>query len=317
MPLEYDEKYASHPAVQEYFIPFGTPAFYSGLEALALKAASSLQPASEAFLANLRSVEATVSMPFYMAAAAVHGTRFQLILASEKIRALKEHDRDKITDVAIPIARKRFEEEVLSPEHRDLFIDQILGELARTLSHGEMHTAAQELLRTSLVLIWGAVEVLINDACEVALNAKPELYEVLLKSEKLKRKMNLKAPAFEDLKRFGFNVSGRLGSLMLESNKLDSVGAIRDVFDALEPNDASLRELLHSDNFWLMWQKRNTIVHRRATVDRQYLESTGDRSSKLGERVSIRPDDLQDYLELARDVGISVITALSLQLSSV
>lgn len=316
MPLKHDAKYSHHPAVHEYFIPFGTADFYSGLEAAVLKTAPALQATAEAFLANLRSVEATVSMPFHMAATAVQGTRFQLILASERIRALKDHDQDNLTDIALPIAQKRFNEEVLSAEHREVFINQILAELSQTLRNGEMHTAAQELLRTSLVLIWGAIEVLISDSCEVTVNCKAELYEVLLKNEKLKRRMNLKTPTFEDLKRYSFNVGDRLGSLILESNNLDSVGAIRDLFDALEPNNAPLQNLLRSDKFWLMWQQRNAIVHRRAVVDRQYLESTADRSSKLGERLNIRPEDIQKCFELARDLGINVIIAFSRQLTS-
>jgi hypothetical protein len=312
MPLKYDPKYVDFPALQEYFIPFGTLDFYSGLEAAILAVALPMRAVSEAFLANLRSAEATVSMPFYMASAAAQGKRFQLILASERIRALgKESEHDKLAAIALPIAEERFKQEMSSPDHKEFYVQECLGELSQSLSNGEMRTAAQELLRTSLVLVWGAVEVLISDAFEITLNLRPELYDVLLGSENLKRKMNLKALTFEDLKRFEFNISGRLGTLLLENTKLDKVAIIRDVFDALEPNDAKVRELLHSNGFWLMWQTRNLIVHRRATVDRQYQDLTGDKSSKIGERLRIHPAKLEEYLELARDIGINLILALS------
>lgn len=314
MPLNYSPKFATAPALQEYFVSLGSD-FLSMLEAEAAGLAAILKPVGEAFVANLRSVEAVACLPFAMASTARTAMRFDRIYLAERIKAEPIDDPpEKLDALALERARQKFDAEMATNDAREAQAQLTLQDLSRSLNNETMLSAAHELLRTSTVLLWGALEVLINDLGELLLNQKPYLCDLLSTNEYFKKRINLKSISFDDLKRFSFDLSGHIGTVLFENSKLDNVGIMREFFDALDKQNSQLRESLRSPILWRMGQRRNLIVHRRGIVDRPYIEATGE-DVKIGERLRVAPSDLQDYFDACRDIGIHVIRTVSSKLS--
>ncbi len=105
---------------------------------------------------------------------------------------------------------------------------------------------------------------------------------------------------------FGYDLSVRMGEVLTVNCKLDDIQAIREVFDVIFPNNGKLRSLLLSTDLWVLYQRRNLIVHRRGIVDRAYLANTGE-ELELGAELFISAGKLEDYLLLVRDVGTELL----------
>lgn len=80
------------------------------------------------------------------------------------------------------------------------------------------------------------------------------------------------------------------------------------VYRVIAPSDQELMKALGNRELWILNQRRNLIVHRRAIVDEQYLANTGE-SLQAGQEIVITPQDLDRYLSVTRDAGIELIRA--------
>jgi hypothetical protein len=105
------------------------------------------------------------------------------------------------------------------------------------------------------------------------------------------------------------HLSQHMGDALIQSYRLDDLETIRTAFDAIFPTASGLRDQLHKDCLWKLYQRRNLIVHRRSIVDGAYIKNTGDTLS-LGSELLISPLQLEADLMLVRDVGIELIRAI-------
>src|SRR4051812_10675641 len=92
--------------------------------------------------------------------------------------------------------------------------------------------AASELLKACLVLAWGSFEVLCSDVFTAVLNQHPSKAQALLGDERTKRNYQAKnfVSAMVD---HDFNLSGKLGDVLLLQQKLDDLATIRATFDVI------------------------------------------------------------------------------------
>lgn len=110
------------------------------------------------------------------------------------------------------------------------------------------------------------------------------------------------------LAQYRFDVSQRMGEVLAQRRSIDSVQVMKVVYRVIAPSDQELMKALGNRELWILSQRRNLIVHRRAIVDEQYLANTGE-SLQPGQEIVITPQDLDRYLSVTRDAGIQLIGA--------
>jgi hypothetical protein len=175
---------------------------------------------------------------------------------------------------------------------------EVLSNLTELLSGEGLGAASEELLRQCTVLCWGALEVLSTDLFVCMLNECPSKTSELLNHSSTKKYFDPKAFGAVLVER-QYDLSHCMGEVLLQQRRLDSVDAIRNVFEALFPDETRLRTQLQDDVLWR---------HRRAIVDEQYRANTGYKQA-LGSRLRISPDHFEVYLTFVRDAGVELLRA--------
>jgi len=270
---------------------------------------------AESLRHNLLAVYSTLGMPYLTSFAHVINARFQQILTAERIHALKivpenEIPKDQKDKRSLQRADKKLDEELGDKKSILRFEEQTLESLDTLLEHKDFSTAAKEILRQGVVLVWGSLEVLSEDLFVTLLNVNPKLATQLLKEERTKRLFDLKRLDFELLEKFEFDISRKLGNIFLSRQRIDTIPKIKTVFGALFPENTSLRNALREKQLFMLNQRRHLIVHRRGIVDEQYLMNTKD-DLALESELIITPFDLELYLPSVCHVGVEMLKAAS------
>ncbi len=309
------ERFAA--VLESFYFPQDAGLFAKPIAAAICQLPPSLSPLGESFRGNLDAARTVASVPYAMTVIAINRRRFQAILAAERIRSLKsnwnsEAEREQW---ALRTAHRRFTEELAQPEDWNANPTDLLGNSGRAilidlevlLSEVDFGESSDELLRQCTVLCWGALEVLSTDLFITVLNERPSYTSALLDHPLTKK--------YFDPRSFGtalqerrYDLSRCMGEVLVQQHRIDSVEAIRNIFDALFLDENDLRTQLRDDLFWRLGQDRNLIVHRRAVIDQQYLTNTGC-GQAVGSRLRIGPDPFERYLNYSRDTGVSLLRA--------
>jgi hypothetical protein len=312
-----EDKHVDIKVVREmrrhFFVPPQAEEVFGQLAAAIPLVPAAYQPIAEAFRSNLTSVSSTVSMPFALASAGVHQQHFQRIHIAERIRTLRpgesgsEGDR-QLDDKAYRIASERMQEFRSSSRGEQVIIRDICHFLIESLGHG-LEAAAQELLHQGVVLLWSALEVLSRDTFEVHLNDDPNLAQRLVSDPTTRKRFEADRFPLETLIEHGFDLTGKVGSVLVAKQDFSDLVTIKAVFKVLFPASVDLARALAEPGLWLLGQQRHLIVHRRGVVDRAYLDNTGETVSK-GSRLVVTPSDFERSLTLVTQTGERLLKSL-------
>ena len=102
-----------------------------------------------------------------------------------------------------------------------------------------------------------------------------------------------------------FNISNNIGDIFFETFKLDSLQKIQKATDSVFCN-SELSTSFRNKDFWLLFQRRNLIVHRRGVVDQAYIGQTSD-NLPIGSRLLFNSSYAKNCLILVRDFGVSFV----------
>ena len=166
---------------------------------------------------------------------------------------------------------------------------------------------AYRVLERCLVLTWSAFEVFVSDLFVLVVNTKPGFAGTLLKDERTKALYNGKEIALL-LERYGYDLSRNMGSVLIEQSRLDDLPTIKNIYKViLGPGDVV--DKLDDVGLWKLYKTRNVIVHRAGIVDEQFRRDTGS-TIPVGERITIKPVDLHQFMNLVGTVGVSIASAV-------
>jgi hypothetical protein len=304
---------------ETYFLGFDKTEYLGPLTRKLKDVRNLFIPPGNAFRNNLDALIAVVSMPILLASGTATEMRFQQLLMAERIRRLPiESDAEhpdgenlspKDEEDAHRIAHETLNKVLATKDGiKDMGRQAWRFLHAGLQSNEEVASAAHELLRQSAVLCWGALEVLAREVFVVYINANPTTARKVLDHPSTRGRFDLKAISIEVLEVHGFNVSTRMGDVLLQHQDLTELGAIKDVYQVLFPNARSLHAVLGERALWILNQRRHLIVHKRGIVDARYLERTGEKAEP-GSVLNILPSELKEYLRLVRDAGIEILSA--------
>lgn len=112
----------------------------------------------------------------------------------------------------------------------------------------------------------------------------------------------------ETLAAYDFDLSKSLGTILSQYENLNDLPGIKDVYLALFPGRPTLVASLSDPSLWLLFQRRNLIVHRRGIVDGQYRDKTGD-DKPIGERLLVVPREVACYVASVVAAGTEMLGA--------
>src|ERR1700730_8907578 len=259
----------------------------------------------QAFQSNVRGLVATVSIPCTLASVATTERHFQRLHLAERIRsrnleATDDESRDDLElrreATAHAKARLSMDAFTASSEGHEVLIRDTMSFLEHLLGDDPLARAVDELLRQGLVLCWGAFEVLARDIFIALLNMKPYLVERLLRDQTAKRRFEAAKVSIDTLILHGFDLSNKMGTLLADQQDLSDYYSIKAIYEALYPEDITLRQVLKQDSLRALSQRRNLIVHRGGIIDIVYIKNVPC-TQKSGEILKITPDNLEKHLE--------------------
>ena len=281
-----------------------------------------LRPMAEALRVNLDAARTVASIPYTMTVIALNQRRFQALLMAQRIRSGMTTAPDFSSESerqawAIRTAQEKLAEELAEdqqPHENSIdafgnFGRAVLSDLLALSSEAELESSSDELLRQCTVLCWGALEVLSTDLFVTILNEYPSRTADLLSHPVAKKYFDPKAFGMLLAER-QYDLSHCMGEVLVQQHRLDSVDAIRNIFEALFPGQKGLCAQLQDALFWTLGQDRNLIVHRRAMIDQQYVAKTGCQQA-IGSLLRIGPNLLERYLTHVRDTGIELLRSAS------
>src|SRR3989338_9567140 len=273
---KFDQRIYKRVVEQYFLIPFDSA---KTLDIDISNLGISYQDLATNFKNNILGAITTISVPYRMVQESVMQRRFQALHTAERIRTLKS-DKYVNEKIAYRVAAKKFQHEIkLSSKE---FAKQVVYELNNTLDRKDFILAASEILRQGIILIWSSFEVFVRDFFILFLNLKPQVVETLINSKELANSpIFKKSVTLESLREYHYDVKNQMGDLLLEQFDFSSLPAMKKFFHVLFNQDKELQKSLGSKDLWFLAQRRNLVVHRRSTIDKKYLELTGD-NQKLG-----------------------------------
>jgi hypothetical protein len=273
----------------------------------------------ESFRHNINSAITAAAFPYYVAHTSVSRSRFEKILIAEKIRA-QNIDADQIgsyanlkearEQIALKRARQKFSEENSDSDFQKYYVREIYGFLSQELDESIVENAHKEILNQASVLIWAAFEVLCRDLFESYINENPSMLKRIFDDPKASKKFSMPKIDYETLSTYDFDVSSRMGTLLVHKHDFSDIGTIKSALTAVAADEERLKKSLNSDVLWKLYQRRNLFVHRRGVVDQKYLSSTGE-AIPLGAYLSQEPAEFEESLREVVRCGADVLFEFS------
>ena len=264
------------------------------------------------FKENLMSIISTVTIPEIMAVGKANLEIFNRILTQERILSLKIEDNNTFEDkknvekqkerglIAYQKATDRFFAERKVEDGKNEFSLITLMFLKDLSYDTSFKSASNSLINQCTLSVRTAFEVFCRDCFIILLNKKSELVEKLSDIPELKQKFNLKTLPVQKLIEYNYDLSNRMGAVLIDNFEFSNIETIRSVYKCIFTSEV-LRAKLEINDLWLLFKRRNLLVHKSGVVDKQYLETTSD-NLPLNTKLIIKPEEFLKYLELIVDI---------------
>jgi hypothetical protein len=294
---------------QIYFIPPNVEELLKPIHAvLHTEPPPYIKDIGQTFAKNIEALISTLGIPFDLTYELVHNLHWQRFHIAERIRSRYAEGDNDAERIAANRAKEKFND-FLKREIGTSLADEVVNRLAESIENPHRLASAQELIRQGVLLLWSAFEVLCRDLFVESLNRKPILAERLLNSPTGKKRFMPDKMDWATLSGYGYDVSSRLGDILSQRADLDDIVTVRDAYLCLAPANIKLAEVLLSEELWLLYQRRNLIVHKRAIVDYHYLERTSD-SFQIGTILSVTSVDMERILSTVVTTGACILEAI-------
>lgn len=270
-----------------------------------------------AFVGSLKSIHSVLSFPLLSTMIQTQEKEISIKIAVQHASRYILYDTLSKSEIKEIVDSAHKEATAASSDSQSM---KRLSEEAETTLQGqlvleEIRVAARELRYQAAVMLWVSLEVLASDLFICMLNLNPKLVSTLHKDEQLRKSFDLKSVPLEILIERGFDLSKRMGDLLIERHAVDTIPTMKQVYSALQPMNQALRDTLSSPRLWQLWQRRNLIAHRRGVADERYIKRTKE-DIEPGTRIDVTIDELVEYFAVVRDAGAQMFEVALAALSA-
>ena len=295
---------------------------FSSLHDLALELPDRYREIAQAFVGNLDRAATVASIPFSFTFEVVYRVHFEgaLKAAAIRIRAAeitsntawppKEPLSSDQWAAAAEVATTEIQRRIATDPNRpfDPIAKQTLLELEGKLKDPNFAMANLDLFYQTLASTWGALELLANEVAIALLNEFPSKAANIIREAPSKKHFGTNILNMDLLSKHDFNLSSKMGDILLMERGLSSLEAIRDVFSVIAPAEHEVHEALNDQALWLLWQRRHIIVHRRGLVDTPYQVRTSDRQQEIGQPLRLVSRDLDAAFASVIKAGAALLS---------
>ena len=209
------------------------------------------------------------------------------------------------------IAQERTDEYVcVSGEIGDKFLDDIIYRLNELAEAPDFQIISGTFLRQTLVLVWNSFEVFCRDMLEQVLNAEPYLVDRLRNSIELKKLLDLKNIPLETLQSFDFNVSNKMGTILIERSDFSQLHVAQAFLAPLTTGDEDASKAIFDDQLYYLNRCRNLVVHRRGIVDAKFKRTTKC-NQEIGEELDFSVLQLEMHARNIAKICNSIVKGVS------
>ncbi len=241
------------------------------------------------FRQNITSIVDSISIPYNLAATNASSWLRNKIGVREAILGDKL-SRKEIDD----IVDKKYQDALNDQdEANELFLNMCSQLLEFTKNDDNL---ALELIIQGYLQAWSSFEVFVRDYIELYINKHPEKCINIINSDVLKKRVDLKKISYEFLSVNDFNISDKLGSLVVDTYDCSDLLVAKEIIKKVNENEET-SDVLDSNELWQFFQTRHLLIHKRGIVDQAYIDKTG-LDTAVGERISIRPTKLKYTLDI-------------------
>ena len=107
----------------------------------------------------------------------------------------------------------------------------------------------------------------------------------------------------------GFDLSDKVGTLLVSNQGFNDLPTIKSVYSVLFPSSGELTSCLNHPDLWLLYQRRHLFVHRRGVVDQAYIDNTSD-TAPLGSTLEITPKKFEEHFKGVVETGEALLHCL-------
>ncbi|MBR8234269.1 MULTISPECIES: hypothetical protein [unclassified Burkholderia] len=156
------------------------------------------------------------------------------------------------------------------------------------------------LMHQASLLAWSAYENFCKDVFIYSLNRRPDLYGVILKNQNLKERFSISQAAWPNvLERAGYDLIGKLGTIIGSDKDFSSPQLLKDLFPVLFSEfhgNENFFTIIQSRDLWVLGNRRHLIAHRCGVVDADYMKKCDDSTQKIGQLLTLRGRDIAQSL---------------------
>jgi len=268
------------------------------------------------FRDNLKLVESMVMLPHALLALEHYGHALvpyeieAAVKATLQKKKFSEARKEVFEAKVVPKSKARAKEAVDSAEKTFLVLLED--------DWGGLRTTYQALLFSAAVWIWCSFEVLMKELWELALNygGKYVSKDVVTKLSSLEHGGSVdllrgRYISLHYLAKHGYNISGKLGSVLSFKFDFTSVNGIKEAYSSAFPKSANIKDALDNKGIVGLEATRSVVVHNAGVVDEDFCKKVNASKSEIGKRLQLNSHKLCDYGDSSIHVGLRVMTAVS------
>jgi hypothetical protein len=219
-------------------------------------------------------------------------------------------------DLFRQIEKKLEKKEELEKELKEGYIHHLLETADRRLSQlttkePKIGEALRLIRHMTLLLSWTSFECVACDSWEAAVNVRPLMlghpaFANLPEDSEDIAGLETKSVSIGLLAKHGFDIRGKLGTLLKSKFDFTGVSGIRKAYAAAFGNKLPLNKVLGDENLSGLEAVRHAIVHRAGIADELYLKRTHS-TVALGTRIEVDDKMKEAFVSASVNAGCSLL----------
>jgi hypothetical protein len=291
-----------NPAVEHYHVDL------TKLRALTERNTGHVKSVASVFLRNLEKIHELHMMPYVTA---TDGVRLFFWTVNYVQAALRSGKRasDAIEEKT-KVAEQLFAAFLQQPETKMTIASHIDDRVTSLMRHESFQRAMEVMFFITTPLLWTAFETLARDAWITAIDAVPvsiahRAFQSLGDNE-ADDGIRKKTVEVGLLAKYGFDLRGRLGTILQDKFHFSSIEGISKAYHAAFPNESAFLATLENDDLKSAEQVRHLITHKAGIIDDKYKKRTGS-SQNVGEELVVTGSQVSRFGQAVVEVGISLL----------
>ncbi|APG47418.1 hypothetical protein [Phaeobacter porticola] len=267
---------------------------------------------------GMRGVISAATIPFQLEHDSVTQRHFNRFLMAERIRRLKDVEpgaglKPEDEALASEIAQQCMDDFQSSEVGRNTIRNDIVNGLHRHMQSKNISFATRELLYQAQVSSWSIFENFCKSFIVTWLNEHPYVSKDVLSIKRFQKMIGGQSLNIDNISGFGFDLTKSMGDVIFSGVKLDGFEVLKDLCKVLLSDDRVQRAF--GNDLYFLNKSRHLIVHRRAEVDLEFLNSTG-KSYQIGDLMHIDSQDIERSFEAVREAILAIMFAAEVRVGS-